>query len=123
MLSELANFHANPDPSSGSVHATYLLTGELAPVRSANGDSMDVDDDMSAQTDEDKEHVQEMRVTLVGEQDLESVKSAYAHILSQHIYCLSPSPVIVRGVYRHSSRVTYLTILSYVGCWSRLRTL
>ncbi|EKM59333.1 uncharacterized protein PHACADRAFT_86706 [Phanerochaete carnosa HHB-10118-sp] len=102
LRSELANFHANPDPSSGSVHATYLLTGELAPARIANGDSMDVDADVNSQTDEDGEHVQEVRVTLVGEQNLESVKSTYGRILSQHVYCLSPSPVIVRGIYCHS---------------------
>ena len=94
-LSELADFHANPDPSASSVHATFLLTGELASSRSSHGDGMDVDGDMNAQEEDDGEQVPEVKVTLVGEQDLESVKSSYARVFSQHVYCLSPSPVIV----------------------------
>ena len=66
--SELGNFHATHEPASGSVHATYLLSGELSP-KHANGDGMDVDEENNSQ--EDGEHVSEVRMTLVGEQDLE----------------------------------------------------
>ncbi|GJE84384.1 DNA polymerase subunit Cdc27 [Phanerochaete sordida] len=104
---ELATFHANPDPSSGSVHATYLLTGELASTRVGHGDKMDVDDDMHEDEDDDSEPVQEMRVALVGEQDLESVKSTYARVFSQHVYCLSPSPVIDAGLVCTPSEKVY----------------
>lgn len=73
--SELGTFCATHEPASGSVHATYLLTGELSP-KHVNGDAMDIDGRSSSA--EDGEHVSEMRMTLVGEQDLERQLAPYS---------------------------------------------
>ena len=117
---ELQVFHDSPEPSSAAAHATYLLCGELASTH-ANGDAMDVDGE-SAPHEEDGEQVEETRVTLVGEQDLDgtlafpstpdtrllliaAVKSTYTRIFSQHIYCLSPSAVIVSSILRSGTAI------------------
>lgn len=114
ICSELRTFHVTPEPGSGSVHATYLLSGELS-SKHTNGDEMDIDDEMLPR-ENDGEQVPEVTVTLVGEQNLErgsirhtvrehyslgiiAVKSTYARIFSEHVHCLSPSPVIVSPEY------------------------
>ncbi|KIP12701.1 hypothetical protein PHLGIDRAFT_133284 [Phlebiopsis gigantea 11061_1 CR5-6] len=93
---ELDAYYQNPEPSSGHAHATYLVCGELTSVH-VHDDAMDVDEDVASH-EEDGEQAPEIRMTLVGEQDLDSVKSSYTSIFSQHVYCLSPSAVIDAGL-------------------------
>ena len=77
---------------------------------------MDVDEDSGElvveEEEDDSEEVPQMKLTLAGEQDLEGVsvnrglqlcldivliaaRATYARIFSEHIYSLSPSPVLV----------------------------
>lgn len=68
--SELASFYASSRSTDAPVHATYLLTGEVAPVKSSgsyrNDDEyeMDMEDDM-------QESIATRKILLVGEDDLE----------------------------------------------------
>jgi hypothetical protein len=69
--SELASYHA----ASGSSSATYLITGEVIPVRKVYGDRMDVDGEEydEDEDDEDDEYgvLPETRVLLVSEEKFE----------------------------------------------------
>jgi len=66
VYSELAAYHA----SSASSCATYLITGEVPTARKSFGDEMDVDGD------EDEVYMPEMRIVLVGDDNLECEFSA-----------------------------------------------
>ncbi|KAI0939803.1 hypothetical protein AcV5_001093 [Taiwanofungus camphoratus] len=103
---ELAAYHAASKGTTEAAHATYLLTGEVASSKIPHGfstqgkDGMDVD--MDAVEDHDKEQdgdtVPITKVLLVGENDLESAKSQYIRIFSQHVYSLSPSALVDAGL-------------------------
>ncbi|OBZ76082.1 Peroxisomal biogenesis factor 2 [Grifola frondosa] len=89
---ELATFHNN---SPSPCFATYLVSGEVTPTPTPRGsgestqdeNSMDVDTDATdydAEMEENDEPVPVTKVTLVGQNDLDKVKSQYSRIFSQH---------------------------------------
>ncbi|KAJ3559182.1 hypothetical protein NM688_g496 [Phlebia brevispora] len=101
---ELRSFHSSLHTSEEPAYATYWLSGDVrsesvskASRQPVNGDSMDIDEDVMIDDDEDEseeeEVVPQIKITLVGERELEAAKSKYLRIHSEHIYCLSPSPV------------------------------
>ncbi|CAL1700533.1 unnamed protein product [Somion occarium] len=100
---ELATYHATPQSSAEQSYATYIISGELFPRASSqplsteDDTQMDVDEPQEGQEDEpevDSDLVPQVKITLVGEKDLEQAKTQYARIFSEHIYCLSPSPLV-----------------------------
>ncbi|KAI0796612.1 DNA polymerase subunit Cdc27-domain-containing protein [Abortiporus biennis] len=104
---ELQKYLSTPRPDPERAYATYILSGEFhAKVQADNTNGkqdeneMDVDQptEESVSGDRDGEIVPETKVTLVSEADLESARGAYLKIYSQHIYCLSPSPLVDAGL-------------------------
>ncbi|KAI0755467.1 DNA polymerase subunit Cdc27-domain-containing protein [Irpex lacteus] len=94
---ELATFYESTQSSEERSYATYLISGEaISHARTAPDESMDVD--MEGPEEDDSEEVPQLKMTLVGEQDLEAARSGYARIFSEHVYSLSPSPVLDVGL-------------------------
>ncbi|EMD40683.1 hypothetical protein CERSUDRAFT_91421 [Gelatoporia subvermispora B] len=101
----LASFHASTS-SSGSAHATYLVTGQMqSPAEkhmnnAVNGESdMDVDmENTPKREQEDSEVVPCTKILLVAEGDLPGVRGQFARIFSEHIYSLSPAPLTDAGL-------------------------
>lgn len=94
------------------MHATYLLTGDVAPIKATGSYRDDVQDEMDIE-DDNQEAIATRRILLVGEDDLESefgraicfnspdvvkqaAKAQFTRAPSVHIYSLSPSAVRVR---------------------------
>ncbi|KZT12769.1 uncharacterized protein LAESUDRAFT_808312 [Laetiporus sulphureus 93-53] len=102
---DLAAFHAASQGSPSPAYATYLLTGEVLPppaTTSQESQPTDMDVDLEEVADDsgepDSEEVPAVKVTLVGETDVDRVKSQYKRLFSQHIYSLSPAPLIDAGL-------------------------
>ncbi|KAI0693597.1 DNA polymerase subunit Cdc27 [Cytidiella melzeri] len=108
---ELATFYENTRSTKERSYATYLISGDVSykPTDSSIGkqDSMEVDGDTQRVDQEEQEEEEEaeesevvpqLRMTLAGEQDLEAARSSYLRIFSEHVYCLSPSPVLDVGL-------------------------
>ncbi|KAJ7132380.1 DNA polymerase subunit Cdc27 [Mycena epipterygia] len=94
---ELADFHAN---DGQDLAATYLLSGQIQPVR--NDEDVDMDDrdpygDDDCE-DENGEYVPQTEIVLVGERDLESAQAQFIHLESIHVYSLSPSVIRDAGL-------------------------
>ncbi|KAI0747421.1 hypothetical protein BC629DRAFT_177138 [Irpex lacteus] len=66
-----------------------------------------MDVDMEGPEEDDSEEVPQLKMTLVGEQDLEAARSDYARIFSEHVYSLSPSPVLDVGLLCGPSDAVY----------------
>lgn len=67
---ELATFYESTRSAEERSYATYLISGEaISHARTAPDESMDVD--MEAPEEDDSEEVPQLKMTLVGEQDLE----------------------------------------------------
>ncbi|KAF8637672.1 hypothetical protein AX17_002738 [Amanita inopinata Kibby_2008] len=108
---ELATFYNNGPYLSHPVQsfATYLVTGEIhtASKGSLTSSQEDDDDDDNPYLDYedagkigdgvvelgDSEEVTQIQVTLVDEDQLETVKARYKRLYSVHIYSLTPSPL------------------------------
>ncbi|KAF8513181.1 DNA polymerase subunit Cdc27 [Hysterangium stoloniferum] len=86
---ELAAFYASYKATNQHVHATYLLTGDVVPIKVGGEvleDRMDGDEG-------NREIISTRKIILVGEDDLENAKGQFTHTPSMHIYCLSPAAV------------------------------
>ncbi|KAF8532185.1 DNA polymerase subunit Cdc27 [Gautieria morchelliformis] len=88
---ELASFYASSRSTDVPVHATYLLTGEVAPVNAAGSYRDNVQDDMGIE--DTHASVATRKIILVGEDDLEAAKAQFTRAPSVHIYSLSPSAI------------------------------
>ncbi|KZT23069.1 hypothetical protein NEOLEDRAFT_1136926 [Neolentinus lepideus HHB14362 ss-1] len=88
---ELAIFHKASQDSNKPIHATYIVTGEIELVllsSSQDESGMDVDYEDGSTYDG---LVQQTKVVLVGEKDLEKTKSQFSRIFSVYVYSLSPA--------------------------------
>ncbi|MCJ1378473.1 hypothetical protein MMC17_001572 [Xylographa soralifera] len=101
----LYDFHARQNAKkSGSVHATYLVSGVQSTKAIVNRSIAEADEDVhmhsspfmsSSMPQQDvEEGVFEVKVmTLVQEQRLDAVKERYDKIFSIHVYSLEPNPI------------------------------
>ncbi|KAF5387351.1 hypothetical protein D9757_005793 [Collybiopsis confluens] len=89
------------------VAATYLVTGQVesgTDSQTRESDAMEVDsadfqEEKTVDFEDDGEEVVEMtEVVLVGERDLEIVKSKFSTVASVHVYSLSPAPIRDMGL-------------------------
>ncbi|CCM04789.1 uncharacterized protein FIBRA_06982 [Fibroporia radiculosa] len=104
----LAEFHHTSMSSSDPAHATILLVGEARSKRiTSHSDHMNVDSNPTSDRDEMGETVPLTKVVLVGEKDLEAAKSQYIRIFSEHIYSLSPAPLVDAGLVLEPSEKVY----------------
>lgn len=77
--SELASFYASYRSTDTPIHATYLLTGDVHPLKAAGSYR---NDDSDTDVDEDtQELVATSKIVLVGEDDLEG-KPNMCHLIS-----------------------------------------
>jgi DNA polymerase subunit Cdc27 len=95
--SELASFYASSRCAGTPVHATYLLIGDVAPVKAA-GSYRDNDEDEMDKEDDTQESVSTSKIVLVGEDELEGKLTCVFLSLRQ------PDPV--GKLQKHNSRET-----------------
>jgi len=110
----LCDFHKQQNAAkAGSVHATYLVTGQKHPEGASNGGpktngthSKDGEDvamrsssfmssmpEPEEEDESDDEPVKETTILLVGEEELEETRAEFDHVSSIHVYSLEPGPI------------------------------
>ncbi|THH33680.1 hypothetical protein EUX98_g584 [Antrodiella citrinella] len=117
---ELATFFASPRPPPEQPYATYIISGEKhAPARSqkntdtqesapSEADKMDVDSQEPVEEEEaGGEAVHQTTMVLVGQNELETTRTQFSRIYSEHLYSLSPSPLHDGGLICSSSSHVY----------------
>jgi len=112
----LYDFHHKQNAKkTGSVHATYLLSGlrRQATSTQTNGVHRDDGEDVNMQSSpfpsssfpgpasQEEEEVQLTKLMMLAkEEDLTEAKSQFTELLSIHIYSLEPAPIKVRDSVR-----------------------
>jgi hypothetical protein len=136
VYSELAVYHATSRASQTPPAATYLITGEVAPLRPNRTYEDNEDIDMDYEEDmESEEEVPSVKNILVGENEVDGTmtllymwellmmrcqgaKQKFTRIYSVIVYSLSPSPLRVRPYTSHC----YSCLSGFKGCRSYMYT-
>ncbi|KAI0092638.1 DNA polymerase subunit Cdc27-domain-containing protein [Irpex rosettiformis] len=116
---ELSTFYESTRSLDERSFATYLISGEPISQRistpNETQDRMEIDGENQKEVEEeedeeedDSQEVPQIKMTLAGEQDLEVARENYTRITSEHIYSLSPSPVLDVGLLCRPSEAVYV---------------